>query len=79
MEFTEKFFEKLDDEDEIEDNIESVDDHGETLHKLIFKHNNKFYETYYYRSADNGQYDYELDCPEVHQVEKLMKVWEEIK
>lgn len=53
-------------------------------HNIIFADNGKFYSTWYSKGATEIQdeepweYDDEIECTEVHIVEKLMKVWEPI-
>lgn len=53
-------------------------------HELIFAHDGKFYRTHYQRGATESQddrpWEYEptVECEEVHQVEKLVKVWEKV-
>lgn len=50
-------------------------------HDIVFAHNGKFYETYYSVGATEMQdespweYDTEIECTEVHLVEKTVKVW----
>lgn len=50
-------------------------------HKIIFKYEDKFYEAYYSvgatESQDEGPWDYEdeVDCTEVKQVEVMTKQW----
>jgi len=50
-------------------------------YELIFKHEEKFYRTYYQVGATESQWEYDdtVKCEEVHQVEKLVKVWEPVK
>ena len=56
----------------------------ENFHKLIFEDEGKFWKTTYAVGAtemqDSGPWDYEdqVKCTEVHQVEKLIKVWEAV-
>lgn len=53
-------------------------------HQIIFEHEGKFYKTYYHCGATEMQdespweYDKKVECTEVHQIEKMVKVWEEI-
>lgn len=68
----------------IEDNI-IENDRWSILHEIIFKYNDKFYKTCYSIGATEMQdekpweYDNEIECTEVRQVEKLVKVWESCK
>lgn len=54
------------------------------IHEIVFKYEDKFYSTTYSEGATEMQdespfqYDEEIDCTEVHQVEKLVKVWEKV-
>lgn len=54
-------------------------------HKIIFEYEGKFYSTYYSEGATECQdevpweYEDEIECVEVHQVEKLVKVWEAVE
>jgi hypothetical protein len=57
----------------------------ETHYEIIFAHEGKYYATGYSRGStemqDEGP-DFggdEVECDEVHQVEKVVKVWEEVK
>jgi hypothetical protein len=52
---------------------------------LIFEYKGKFYKTHYSKGATEYQderpweYEDEVECVEVNQVEKMVKVWEEVK
>lgn len=52
------------------------------VYRIIFEYQSKFYENFYSVGAteqqDEGPWEYEeeVECMEVHQVEKLKKVWE---
>jgi hypothetical protein len=52
------------------------------VHELIFAHEDKYYQTYYSVGATEPQeekpweYDDEVECQEVKQVERIVKVWE---
>jgi hypothetical protein len=54
-----------------------------TQHEIIFAHDGKFYKTHYSQGSTEAQdesaweYDTEVECAEVHIVEKLIKTWEE--
>lgn len=54
------------------------------IHDLIFEHEGKYWSTRYSVGATEMQdeepwrYQNEIKCTEVHQVEKLVKVWEEV-
>jgi hypothetical protein len=67
----------------IEDNIYDTSRWSEH-HKIVFKYDNKFYQTCYSRGLTEMQDEYpwdnqeEVECTEVHQVEKVVKVWEAI-
>lgn len=56
-----------------------------THHEIIFAHNGKFYKTHYSEGSTESQdespweYDSDVECVEVQIVEKLVKVWEEVK
>lgn len=51
-------------------------------YEIIFEHEGKFYRTYYrvgateYQDEQPWEYENEVDCDEVRQVERLVKVWE---
>lgn len=54
-------------------------------HRMIFKFEDKYYRSYYSIGATEMQceeaYEYgdaEQECEEVHQIEKLIKVWESV-
>ena len=53
-------------------------------HEIIFKYEEKFYRTLYSIGAteiqDERPWEYvdEVDCTEVKQIEKLIKVWEPV-
>lgn len=53
-------------------------------YEIIFKYNDKFYRTTYQEGATEQQdespweYEPEVECTEVKQVEKLVKVWEPV-
>jgi hypothetical protein len=52
-------------------------------YRIVFKHEGKFYQTTYREGLTEYQDEElwpvtELDCPEVHQVEKVVRVWERI-
>lgn len=71
---------KLDSDDEIERNF--IDSSRWSLHyEFIFKHEGKFYRAYYsvgateYQDETPWQYDKEVECEEVVQTEKMVKVW----
>lgn len=52
------------------------------LYRVIFRVGNKFYSSSYTSGEDTRPYEFEEDeisCQEVHQVEKMVKVWEEVK
>ena len=57
----------------------------ETSHKLIFEKDGKYYRTYYDVGSTEMQehgiweYESEIKCYEVEQVEKMVKVWEDVK
>lgn len=53
-----------------------------TVYEIIFEHEGKFYETSYScgstESQDERPWEYdgdEIECTEVHKVEKVIKVW----
>lgn len=54
------------------------------IYEMIFKYNDKFYRTCYSVGATETQdespweYEDEVDCFEVHQVEKTVLVWEAV-
>lgn len=77
---------ELEDEDAsiVEDKIIETS-RWSVIHKIVFKFNDKFYESNYSIGAtemqDEGPYEYsknEIECPEVRLVEKLMKVYERV-
>lgn len=53
-------------------------------HEIIFELDNKYYRTRYTSGSTEMQdeqpweYQTEVDCEEVHEVEKIVKVWESI-
>jgi hypothetical protein len=55
------------------------------LHELVFRVKDKFYRTTYnvgateYQDERPWEHDTDVDCEEVHQVEKLVKVWEPVQ
>lgn len=55
-----------------------------TVHRIIFEYEGKFWETYYSEGSTESQderpweYETQVDCVEVHQVEKTVKVWEAV-
>ncbi len=57
----------------------------EDTQELIFELDGKTYRTYYdqgkteYQDTLPWDYEKEISCQEVHQVEKVVKVWEPIK
>jgi hypothetical protein len=66
----------------LEDNIVDTS-RWSIYHKIIFEHEDKYYQTYYSEGATECQdespweYDDEIECTEVHQVDKVVKVWED--
>lgn len=56
-------------------------DRWTTLHEIVFSLNDKYYTTTYRvgstEQQDEGPWEYEdaVECKEVHQVEKIVKVW----
>ena len=55
-------------------------------HTLIFRAQDKYFKTYYYVGATEYQEEYPFDncdddveCYEVEEVEKVVKVWQEVK
>ena len=69
--------------DALEDNIIGQG-RWTTRHEIIFKYDEKFYRTHYSKGSTERQdespweYDNEVECYEVHQVEKMIKVWENV-
>lgn len=69
-------------DDVVEDNI--VDNSRWSIHhEIVFRHEGKFYGTGYSvgatESQDERPFEYdndEIECPEMVQKEKLVKVWE---
>lgn len=55
-----------------------------TRHTIVFAHDGKFWETGYSEGSTESQdespweYEEEVECVEVHIVEKIMKVWEAV-
>jgi hypothetical protein len=70
-------------DDIISDTIRDIG-RWETYHDLIFKYNGKIYKTNYsrgsteYQSQQPWEYDTVVKCYEVHEVEKLVKVYETV-
>jgi hypothetical protein len=58
-------------------------DRWAATYEIVFQHEGKFYQTQYREGLTEYQ-DEELwpveflECPEVHQVEKIVKVWEPV-
>ena len=85
MKFTTEFLKEslYDKENTIYDNI--VDHRRWSVdHVRVFKHEGKFYRTYYSKAATEGQdespYEYDgdaVECSEVVPVEKVITVYEE--
>lgn len=82
MKFTNEFL------DEVDTLQETIADMGRWTHhvEIIFKNEDKFYRGYIERGNTENQEgaaeddpEGEQECPEVHQVEKLVKVWEPIE
>jgi len=54
-------------------------------HNVVFEYEGKHYRAWYQRGAteiqDEGPWEYEdtVECTEVHSVEKLVTVWENVK
>jgi hypothetical protein len=54
------------------------------IHEIIFKLDDKFYRTTYstgateYQEESHWEYDDKVECEEVHQAEKTVKVWEPV-
>ncbi len=53
------------------------------VHEIVFEHEGKYYQTKYNSPATELQdeepwYVDELECPEVQQVERTVKVWEPV-
>ena len=73
-----------DDFEKIEDDV--IDSSRWSIqHRMIFKFKDKYYRSYYSVGATEMQceepYEYdgaEIECEEVHKVEKLVKVWESV-
>lgn len=53
-------------------------------HRIVFKYQDKFYQTTYsvgateYQNEGPWEYEDDIECQEVRQVEKLVKVWEPV-
>lgn len=53
-------------------------------YEIVFEHNGKHYRTSYSQGSTENQderpweYEKEVDCEEVQQVEKVIKVWEPV-
>lgn len=85
VKFSKEFMldEILDSKKVLEDNI--VDNsRWSIIHEMVFEHEGKFYSTTYSVGATERQdespweYEDEVECVEVHKVEKIMKVWEPV-
>jgi len=68
--------------EKIEDKIEDIS-RWSVSHSMVFKFEDRYYESYYSVGAteqqDEEPYEYaddEIECEEVKQVEKVVKVWE---
>ena len=67
----------------LEDNIIDTTRWSE-IHEIVFKLDDKFYQTSYSKGStemqDEGPWDDEdeVECTEVHQVDKVVKVWEPV-
>ena len=90
MKFKKEFLQEVVDEDtyeaeKIEENI--IDRNRWSIYyEMIFKYKDKFYSTCFSRGATEMQeerpYEYdpdEIECYEVHQIWKTVKVWEIVK
>lgn len=81
----EELLDIIDSEDVIRDRI--VDNGRWTIrHEMIFNHHAKVYRVFYDVGATEQQeqypFDYEpdeIECDEMHQVEKVVKVWEKVQ
>lgn len=78
----ESLLERLDDEDYLEDRYMSSSRWARE-YRLVFKHEDKFYASYYRVGAteyqDETPWDYEpdmIECPEVQQKEKIVAYYE---
>lgn len=55
------------------------------IHEIIFRHEDKYYKTYYSVGATETQYESpwqyedEVACEEVHKVPKMIEVWEVVE
>jgi len=90
MKFKNKFMQSVVYEENVdvvvlEDNIVETSRWSE-IHVMTFSYKDKFYQSSYSRGLtemqDESPYEYdgdEIDCTEVHKVEKLVKVWEPVK
>jgi len=72
-------------DEEHETVVEEIVDHSRWSihHRRVFKHDGKFYETYYSHGAteyqDESPYEYEgdmIECKEVFPVQKMVTVYE---
>lgn len=70
-------------DDLIEDTIEDTS-RWSIQHSIIFKYNDKHYSSFYsvgateYQDESPWEYELEVECREVVEVEQLVKVWKEI-
>lgn len=83
MKFDKKYLQEMVwSDDVVEDNIVG-NSRWSIQHEVVFKHEGKFYGTRYSvgatESQDEAPFQYddnEIDCPEMVQKEKIVKVWE---
>lgn len=67
----------------IKDTIESQS-RWTTTHEIIFAYDGKFWRTWYTEGSTEQQdqspweYETEIECTEVHIVEKIVKTWEPV-
>ncbi len=70
--------------EEVEDDIVDTSRWSEH-HAVVFSYKNKYYQSYYSKGLTECQEEDpyekdgdEIECTEVHQVEKMVKVWESV-
>jgi hypothetical protein len=71
-------------DDVVEDNVVE-NTRWSVIHEMVFELDGKFYETSYSVGSteyqDESPFEYEpdqIECAEVHEVEKVMKAWEKV-
>lgn len=84
MKFSKKLLEELDLPYSAKENTIVDNSRWSIIHEIIFEYEGKTYRTTYSVGAtedqDEGPWEYEdeIECDEVHKVEKVVQVWEKV-